>query len=272
METNRLQRLRVSFLGVWLMTGAVAMAIDVGDPFYHVDGGKWVFNRLEVLYEKYDRDAVAKTHDLRVIGPGAEVSIPRSGDDSGGRVEADVYMLRLNILLFDKFTGYLNGGVLDYSDAQDKPYILGGGVRFNAYEKNRMRLNVVGTAHYVPSFDVDDGYAVDDFLGPAVIKAKVDYYEVAAGPILSGNLLLNANARLMPYGGLLLSFVRGTEKIRIQYPFTQVTAKTTDDIEEDSPIVAVAGVSVLLKKNFSLRLEGRLIGESSVSEAVGYAF
>ncbi len=147
-----------------------------------------------------------KCDDITLTGPEGQVTV--AGDDESDSVDESLFMLRLNMLASDKATVYLDAGVVDDDEAESTPFIVGGGAHLVAYEKEKIRLNVVAMAHYVPSFDIEE----EDFdpdLGRIEGTGEVDYYEVGAGMIVSGNLALNADTRFVPYGGILFSSRHG---------------------------------------------------------------
>ncbi len=271
MKTSRIQKLITAFLATGVLTTGITLAIDVGDPVYKKDVDSWDNNRVEVLYEKYERDINIKFGEITASGPGGQVSGP-GGEDQSNTLDQNLFVLRLNLLPTERVTFYLDAGVVDEKDQESTVTIVGGGARTLVYEQAKMRLNALATVHYVPSFDIKDIDASDPDLGPGKITGEADYYEIGAGMILSANLALGANRKIIPYGGILFSLLRGTVDYKYDYPDTAVTAKGSADPEEDSPVVLVAGASLLFHENLSLRIEGRIVGESSVSAAFGFAF
>lgn len=266
MKTTRTQKLPSVVMVLGLLATITTLAVDVGDPIYKKDvEGRF---RCELLYEQYDRDMKIEYDDITLSGPRGQAT--GAIDDETDGADEDLFILRLSFLASDKVALYLDAGVLDDDEAESTPFIVGGGGRLLAYEKGVIRLNMVAFGHYVPPFDIEDD-DTDSDLGRVEGTGEIDYYEVGAGMILSGDVDLGAGIKLAPYGGVLLSALRGSADLEVDFPDYAVTAKTSADIEEDDPLSGVAGIS-LLKDGYSLRVEGRFIGDSSVSVAVGAAF
>ncbi len=246
----------------------VTKAIDVGDPIYKSDVQGDM--RVEFIYESYDRDAELNIHNFAVERPGESITTSREVNETAG-ADTDLYMARLSWLLSEKMAVYVDAGIDDEDDAEDTPLIFGIGGRLMVMNKSDLQLSVFGNAHYVPPFDLAED-SLDDELGRVEASGEEEFYEFAAGVLLSGKIALDKGTTLVPYGGLLFSIVRGDLDASFSYPDSSVVVSANTDIEEDDPLVGVVGASLLFRNKYSLRVEGRLIGDSSVSVALGSAF
>ncbi len=244
-----------------------ALAFDLGDPIYKGDVKGNV--RVEVIYENFDRDAVFSDYKITAEGPGGTVS--EEIEESDTSTESDVLMLRLAWLASEKATIYVDGGALEDDTAEDQPFVFGAGGRYLAYQQGVARISIVASGHMVPSYDVED----DDFdedLGRTIGEGEINYYEASAGALLSGDIALDPKTKFVPYGGLLFSVLGGEIDADFQFPDVDVTASSSADIEEDEALVAVLGASLVFQENLSIRIEGRLIGDASVSGGIAAAF
>ena len=246
---------------------APAFAFDLGDPIYKGDVKGNV--RVEVIYENFDRDAVFTDFKITAEGPGGTVS--DEVDESDTSTDSDVFMLRVAWLATEKATVYVDGGTVEDDLAEEVPLVFGAGGRVLAYQQGVARISVVASGHMVPAYDVEDE-DVDAELGRETLQGELSYYEASAGALLSGDIALDAKTKFVPYGGLLFSVLGGDIDADIQFPDVSVTTTSSADIEEDDALVAVLGASLVFQENLSIRVEGRLIGDASVSGGIAAAF
>jgi hypothetical protein len=76
----------------------------------------------------------------------------------------------------------------------------------------------------------------------------------------------------MPYGGLAISVFRGNVDVTDNLPDIGARAEADADIEEDDLIQLILGTSLIFNENWSLRVEGRVVGDSSISGGLGVVF
>jgi hypothetical protein len=134
-----------------------------------------------------------------------------------------------------------------------------------------MRLSVFGAGHYVPPYDAD----IEDFdpnSGRISAEAEIDYFEVGGGVLLSANLSLDEKTTLVPYGGFAISVLRGSVDTTVNFSDLGIVATSDADLEEDDLAQLVIGGSLLFNEIWSIRVEGRVVGDSSVSAGAGVAF
>ncbi len=244
-----------------------AMALDVGDPVFKKDVSGNL--RLEVMYEKFDRDVVGKYDDLTVSGPGG--TIVTSVADLDTSTDSDIVSLRGTFFASDAVSFYVDGGVSDEEDAEDTVFVLGGGIRVLAFEKDKVRLTVFASGHYVPEYDLESS-EYDPVNGQIFSSGTLSYYELAAGVLLSGDIKLDEHTTFIPYLGPAVSILDGDIDVNVNFEDRGVVGDTKADVEEDDLVQLVLGGSLLFLDNWSIRVEGRLIGDSSVSGALGVAF
>jgi len=159
--------------------------------------------------------------------------------------------------------------VVDDDDADDTPFAVGAGAQFKVYDERNLRVNFVAQGHWVPSYDFSEHHTSPHDINYN-LEGEKDYYELGAGMLVSGTARIDRQAKLIPYGGLMVSMLRGSGDIEahdLGYVFDGSL-----DIDEDQPVVAVAGIAFVLQQNITLRLEGRFIGDSSISAGIGVAF
>lgn len=265
---NRTSRLVTLLVAAGFSLCHTARAGDLGDPVYRSDVSGKV--RFEILYEKYEREAEESFGDLTYKFPTETIVVP--GSEQTFEFDEDFYIGRLSYLAGDRAAVYVEGGAVDDSVADETGYVIGGGARWKAFEKKHIRINVVASGRQVSSLEAG-GSGVSDNLGPYTYSTELEYFEASGGFVISGDAVLDPKTRLEPYGGLLYSVIRGDLKDgRTDYPESEAVRTYSADIEEDEPIVAVAGVTLIFEKRFSIRFEGRLIGDTSYSTALGAAF
>lgn len=90
--------------------------------------------------------------------------------------------------------------------------------------------------------------------------------------LISGNFALDEKTTLVPYGGIMAFLLRGNVDAQVEFTDANITADANVDVQEDEPIVLLLGTSLLFQECFSVRVEGRLIGDSSVSAGVSMVF
>jgi hypothetical protein len=243
------------------------LAIDVGDPIYKNDvSGKL---RIEALYEKYDRDSKVDYGELTFTGPGGSLTV--SGDEETSSAETDRFLLRGTLLSSESVSIYGDIGIVDDTEGEDRAYIIGGGIRTLAYTNDKIRLSIFGAGHYVPPYDAEfNDY--DASLGRMEATCEIDYYELSAGALISGDIVLDEKTKIIPYGGVALSIIRGNLDYTFNFTDVGVTAEGSADVEEDDIVQLILGGSILFNKDWSIRIEARLLGDSSVSGGLGLAF
>ncbi len=221
-----------------LLAGLVATpvhAVDLGDPIYQKDL-KGAF-RAEVVLEDFNRDVKLDSRHWY-------------GSDSHG-MDLGLYMARVTFPVNNDAAFYLDAGLVNDDDADSTPLTLGLGGRIKIYDQRPIKLSVVGNAHWVPSYDLD-----------LPGKPSNSFYELGAGLLVSGEFATDRRFTLVPYGGLALSVLKGHidgDGYNTSY-------------HEKSIAVGTLGVSGIINKTFTVRLEGRFIGDSSLSASFGMAF
>lgn len=263
-----LKRFLTLSAGVFIISCPTATAIDYGDPVYR-DDMTGTF-RLEALYEKYDRDIRLKFGSEWIDLPGGDFAFMESAVDT---FEADNYALRLGIYPGSKLFLHFDAGVADADLADSSPRFYGAGAKMIAYE-NRftgLRVSLLASGHYFPSFDVLVA-VLDEFFDRFENKGEADFYELNGGVIFSGIQDLDGDSRVVPYGGLLLSVLQGSFEATHTAVDSGMTFDIDGDIEEEQIFTAIAGLSFILNRHISARIEGRFISQTSISVALGASF
>lgn len=257
---------RIAAVMVFLCLGTPVMAIDVGDPVYYATLGERE-NRLEMIYESYDRDIVAQ--DVEITVPGVGV-FEEGGEIELGGADVDIIALRFTGLTMERAAIYGTVGILDADDVEGTPYLVGIGGRVIIHEGQALNLSLVGAFNYVPEIKSEYSDFDPDLGGQGTAEEEKEFYEAAVGLILSGVAGKNERLAVIPYAGILASIIRGDGDAKVSYPDGdfQVSA----DFEEDEIPVGVAGVSLVFDKSVSVRGEARFLGDSSFSVGVGAAF
>jgi hypothetical protein len=254
--------------GIGFVIGLVAMivsvplnlpAMDIGAPIYQKDV-KGDF-RLELIVEGFDREVeteLAFDNDASLL------------DGSyTDEMDQNVFMARFYLPLSSQGTLFIDAGVIDDDSADDTPFTVGVGAQVKVYQERALRINLVAEGHWVPSYDFSEHRTSPHDIR-YTLEGDKDYYELGAGLLVSGSAAIGRQAKLIPYGGLMISMLEGSGDIEahdIGYVFDGSL-----DLEEDRPVVAVAGVTLILQRSITLRLEGRFIGDGSISAGIGLAF
>jgi len=254
--------------GIWLVFGLLAMMVSVPQHVHALDVGAPMYQKdvkgdlgLELIVERFDRDVETE------LEFDDDASLLDEKDTDG--IDQTAVMARLHLPLSSQASLFVDVGVIDDDDADDTPFAVGAGAQFKVYDERDLRVNFVAEGHWVPSYDFSEHRTSPRNIS-YTLKGDKDYYELGAGLLVSGNARIDRQARLIPYGGIMVSMLRGSGDIEahdLGYVFDGSL-----DIKEDQPVVAVAGLAFVLQKNITLRLEGRFIGDSSISAGMGVAF
>ncbi|HMP88995.1 MAG TPA: hypothetical protein PJ991_02275 [Kiritimatiellia bacterium] len=163
--------------------------------------------------------------------------------DNDLRLKADVFALRIHTDVGQYANLDFDIGMISPAGGSDEFY--GGiGLRFLAYDSEYWRLSPYAQVHYAPRFRMG-GVSYDDLI------------DADAGLLLACKLKLDQQLTLMPYAGPVLSIVR---------------IGGNDDPREDRVLGGVAGVSLLMPGNNTIRIEAQYFDRVSVSAAAGIAF
>jgi hypothetical protein len=245
-----------------------AQAMDVGDPVFKGDVEGAV--RAEVVFENFDRDLTYDYGDIKITAGGITDVIP-AGEDPTESPDEDLYVVRVSLLNWDQATLYANAGLVDEDDADGAVYLVGLGGKALLYELDDARFTGFAQVNYVPAFDVSQSESDPD-LGPGRSSGEAEYYELAAGVLASAEFELTKEASVIPYAGVSLSMVQGSLDIKSEFPAAGVTMEASADLEQDEWFDAIVGATVMCQRKYLLRLESRLIGETSYSVALGTTF
>ena len=254
--------------GIWSAIGMLAIMVSVPLNLHALDIGAPIFEkeikgdlRLEMIVEGFDREVET---DLEFDD---DASLLDDSYEDG--MDQTVVMARLHLPISPEGVLFFDVGIVDDDTADDTPFVLGLGAQLKVYDKRSLRVNFVAEGHWVPTYDFSE-HRTSPYDIRYTLTGDKDYYELGAGMLVSGSAAIDRQAKLIPYGGLMLSVLRGSGDIEahdLGYVFDGSL-----DMDEDRPVVAVAGLALLLQKSITLRLEGRFIGDSSISAGIGLAF
>lgn len=235
-----------------------SFAFDCGDPISKQDTKGSL--RLELIVENFDRDV---ENELSFD------NLPPLNEEYTEGMDQTVFMARIHLPLDRAGKLFFDLGIMDDDDADDTPFVVGIGTQIPVYDKQGLRLDFTANAHWVPEYDFEETHAKGNLR--YTLSGDKGYYELGAGMLISGELKLDRQSRIIPYGGLMLSVLRGSGDIEALVDGYRIADGDLDLTEDEIP-VAVLGLSFLLQKSFSFRLEARVIGDSSLSAAMGIAF
>ncbi len=267
---------RACILPIFIVTGIVlawaqaARGLEAGVPIYAKDvNGRFM---IEVRCEQFDKD------------------IERTTTPYMGSYQENWEENRLRAQFTCMFSKPINvfadAGIVDARDADGVAPIFGGGIKLCAYENEGLRLNLFASGYYVSGIKFREDYIivfegtpadnmaeVSDIYPPPYdqhLKREIDYYEVGGGFSLSKEIPLENKMTLTPYGGLVVSYLRGDgeEELKGIRPLE----KTDIEFEGDGWMGLHLGVAVNFRPGLGLSLEGRFIKQSSVSAGLYYAF
>lgn len=226
-----------------LLGAGPALAVDIGDPLYTGSFAE-ASTRVEGIIEKFDRDDGTQDFDF-----------------SG----TQFYIARLTLMQGDRQHAYVNAGWVDDDDADEAPVLLGVGAKRQLAHTEYVRIHAAGAVNYVPRYDTSRRGAS----GASRTSGDLHYGEASAGVLVSG--AIDVREQIFLYGGLLASVLRGEATTRT-VDGAGGTTRTDTDLEEDVPVVGVLGLVMVYPDNLTIRVEGRLLGDSSFSFAAGVAF
>lgn len=257
--------LRILVISVVL--AQTALAFDFGAPIYRQDGfGHFAF---ELIGETYNRRLDQSFRSLS--------SPVLSVDDLKGAAKNDfesfVGAARFSLLVHDRASLYANWGWLDQDAGDSLSPVYGGGVRVSLFENaiTQTRLSVAASAHHAPSYDMTEEVILRRQI-PGHISTDRTFTELKAGLVLSSITDLGSQQWLIPYGGVLGSFLRVSDESRIDIPELAATMEYDVESRERQWITALLGVSAHFGTTFSARIEGRMFGERSLSVGLRAAF
>lgn len=251
------------WIGLGVITALAPMranALDIGAPIVQKDLKGDL--RLELIVERFDREA-----ETKLAFDDASFLDQTSTDG----MDQTVWMARLHVPFAKNGDLFFDAGMLDDDAADDTPFIIGFGLQQMIHDQGGLRINLVAHGHWVPSYDFSERHT-----GPYGVRytlsGEKDYYELGAGMLVSGTAQIDRQAKLIPYGGIMFSVLRGSGDVEARDPDFAYSIDGTLDLDEDQPVVGVAGIALILARNITLRLEGRFIGDSSISAGMGVAF
>lgn len=224
----------VGALGFVLAAGAA----DVGDPIFPKDMNRKA--RAEVIYDRISRDMDVD------IG-----SNPAAKD----KYEADVFMLRIHTDVEQNAYLDFDVGAIDPSGGGSGAFYGGVGLRLLVLDEARWRISGEVQGHYAPGLSGEVRGVESDY----------DVWNVDGALLLSGKFVVLNQLRLVPYAGPVLSAQR------VDGDSTTGSDEAVSADEADL-FGAVAGLSLLLPGNNSIRLEGRYFGDFEASVGAGIAF
>jgi hypothetical protein len=130
-----------------------------------------------------------------------------------------------------------------------------------------MDAAIFGSVHYVPRIDYKES-SVDPGLGQVEVSQEESYMEANAGISLSYLFELRDDATLTPYGGVILSMLKGDEEVELTYIDANARLSGPGDLESDGMASVFGGVSYAFNEYVSVRAEIRLVAQTSFSAAL----
>lgn len=229
---------KLVLVGLGILGGAAgACAADAGDPVFPKDLGNKA--RIEFVYDFLSRES-----DVDV---GANPTREE-------KLEADIFLLRIH-------TDVEKSAFLDFDIGAMEPrggdfgFYGGLGLRLLVLDQPSWRISAEGQGHYAPDLSGEVGG----------VESEFDFWNADAALLLSGKFGVQDQLRIMPYLGPMLG---------VQRLDGESTTGSEEDVsaEEKDILGGVAGLSLLLPGNNSIRLEGRYFGNFEGSVAAGIAF
>ncbi len=251
----------IIFVSLFLRNGINAEAADT--PSSRAIGHV----RIELIYERYNRDVELSGGRFSATGPAATVPfvLPnRSALQEEERVSA-----RLHFPTGRKIDVYLDAGMSKPEGSEGVVPIFGGGIRLLAYKGRSFDASIVGFGTYVPKIEYKAS-TLDPSLGNIESEQEESYWEAGIGLELHRSFTLKKGFRFKPFGGFAVSFLRGDEDFLDRYTNLGVTVIGTANLEEDGLLSLYGGFSFLLNRKFSLRIEGRFVNQTSLSAGLAF--
>ena len=128
-----------------------------------------------------------------------------------------------------------------------------------------------GSGYYIPDIEYKHS-GLDIDLDYYEYTQKESYYEIGGGMAISKVIELDEQNKLIPYGGVIVSILKGDEDYKVVYPDLGVTLTDTGDLENDGVLSLFVGMAYQFHTNWAARLEGRFLEESSISAGILFSF
>jgi len=225
--------------------------------------------RVELIYEKYDRDVKFSNAQFTAAGPGGVFPFTHPGHSASQK--EDRLMARFGFPVGNTVILQLDAGVTDSEESEDLVGILGGGIRVHAYESDTVDASIFALAHYVPEIEYKWS-TTDSTLGRAFSTQEESYWEASGGFLLSRAFALEKESTLTPYGGIMISVFQGDEDWTALYPDTGLIEKGSGDLEGDGVFSVLGGLAFMFNPALSVRVEGRFVNRTSISAALAMSF
>jgi len=240
--------------GLW---SSSAPALDVGPPVYRDDVDARV--TVDVVYERLKRDI--------------EQDIAFSDGTFFAEQEENRIVSRLFFYPAARVTMQVGVGFTDSDNSVDFAPMISAGMQTQLARFGPMVLNGFLGGYYVDEIEYQTPGQLTfggEFPGAQRFEK---YYEVGGALTLSSNYDINSVVRLIPYAGFVASRMEAEGKETFSIVTTGETQTDTSvDFKDDSPVSAAVGIVLQVRRNFGLRFEGRLIGQSSYSAGVFFSF
>ncbi len=239
-----------------VFAGLTARAADVGLP----PGANDVSRRasVEVYGERFRRDAnqdfLSKTTD--------------------SRQKEDRSMARASYLATRRLTLHVDAGSTKSEDSEDAVPIYGAGLFFAVCDRPAVHVDAFASGTYVRDIEYRAAGAIDEEqqLDHPDVDQTESYYEINAGLTASRLLDLGHKTTVTPYGGFMLSRLRGDEEYDLTYHTDRPPRRDSGVIRDGTPFSAFAGAGFSFGKHFGIRIEGRFLNQESYSAGLLYFF
>jgi hypothetical protein len=157
--------------------------------------------------------------------------------------ESDMYFVRMHTDLGQFAYLDFDVGYMDPSDGSGAFY-GGVGLRYLVYDAEAYRLAAHIQGHYAPSLEIEEEDA--------------DFWSVDGGITLAGKIRVDEQLTIVPYAGPVVSTIN-------------LDGDAVDG-GEDQVFGGVAGLSLNLREQNTIRIEARVFDDVSLSAAAGLAF
>jgi len=148
--------------------------------------------------------------------------------------------------------------------------LFGGGLKHVAFDKNDSQIGVFLQGHYAPKIEYKQQESTT--LGFASFTQNERYYEISTGLTVAKTIYLDPTTRLIPYGGVMLSYLKGKEEGKFTYSNSTNSITANGDIDGDGIFALVLGTDLKFESNLGIRFEGRFVNQSSLSVALNMSF
>jgi hypothetical protein len=248
------------FIAVLIAIASLPVAAaDVGLPFSAAENEKP--RSAEIYFEHLSRN----------------VSQDYVGGTANGEQDENRYIARVEFRVGPRTSLSAEAGATDSDAAQNTAPLIGAGVRYSLCDNETLRANLFASGKYVSDINYKTaGNLATNQSGDSVEHPFIDqtesYFEFAAGAAIARDEKISSKITCTPYGGLMLSKLRGNEDYKLTYRIDPRNDSQTGHIRDSGSVSIFAGIAFAFSNTWGVRIETRVLNQSSYSAGLTYFF